>query len=371
MKSKTGNSTPFPEVSNTRYASLLEAVRVVLKYRVLYIELLHFVRDSKVNRALNNMEANVLKGLEDYCTLDELGVFVLYYESISHPFIQAIRSPGLEGRNALDLGPFFIKLKNHIKKLINSPSLLLDPKSDSLTASLTSQDSWRFPEAVAAVQDHAKTSDHIEELLIAFLTGALATWDRFASEYEADGPISRLTDAQRSMAWVPSTNDANEGALGQYRLYARANPRGTLLYFNSKTKCLKNNTQDFINYKLNTEPSQSHLRKLARDRDSFGIDRKRQANVMDEQIQLVNSKRIKIQEQARKKEARTRRTLEVNLILDLEELRGQSNATLKEQLARLALEDPLVPSFSQFNKAQLIEALVGAIERYKIKNLVT
>ena len=98
------------------------------------------------------------------------------------------------------MGPFFIKLKNHIKKLINSPSLLLDPKSDSLTASLTSQDSWRFPEAVAAVQDHAKTSDHIEELLIAFLTGALATWDRFASEYEADGPISRLTDTQRSIA---------------------------------------------------------------------------------------------------------------------------------------------------------------------------
>ena len=91
---------------------------------------------------------------------------------------------------------------------------------------------------------------------------------------------------------------------------------------------------------------------------------------MDEQIRLVNSKRIKIQEQARKKEARTRCTLEVNLILDLEELRGQSNATLKEQLTRLALEDPLVPSFSQFNNAQLIEALVGAIDRYKIKNLI-
>ena len=368
MKANTGYLTPFPEVSNTRYASLLEAACVVFEIRFNLIDLLNFVRDLKVNRTFNNMEANVMKGLQDPCTLDELGVFVLYHEAISHPFIQTIQSPGLEGFNALDLGPFFLQVKSHIKSLIDAPSLLLSSESDPSKAILGSLDSWHHPKAVASVQEYAKTSDHIKELLLAFLSGALTTWERFMSEYNEDGLISKLNEDLKALAWTPSTNDANEGALGLYRLYARSNPRGTILYFNSKAKFLKNNTQDFIDTLLTTKSDQSHLRSRARARDSAGIDRKRQADVIEEQTQLVQAKWIKIQEQIRKKEEKNRRTLEVSLVLDPEEVRRLSNAGLQGQLARLALEDPGVPSFSQMGKSQLLQTLLSALDRYKNKN---
>ena len=100
------------------------------------------------------------------------------------------------------------------------------------------------------------------------MKGALTTFERFASEFEEEGLLSRLTEDQKRAAWVPTTNDANEGALGRYRLSVRAAPRVTNEYFNSLNKHYYNNTQDFMEGVLTSFESQSHLRRVARARDA-------------------------------------------------------------------------------------------------------
>ena len=141
MNKHIGCSKPFPEVSNTRYSSLLEAACVVFENKQQFIELLYIVRDSKVSRTLNNIEANILKGLEDPCTLSEIAVFVLYYEAVSLPFIRLVHGSGLECQNGLDLGPLFLNVKEHIKKLIEKPSFLTSSSSSPSFAILYGSES--------------------------------------------------------------------------------------------------------------------------------------------------------------------------------------------------------------------------------------
>ena len=50
----------------------------------------------------------------------------------------------------------------------------------------------------------------------AFLKGASSTWDRFTSEFVPGGMIDEATDLEKDLAWMPATNDLNEGALGSY-----------------------------------------------------------------------------------------------------------------------------------------------------------
>ena len=188
------------------------------------------------------------------------------------------------------------------------------------------------------------------------------------SEFEEEGLLSRLTEDQKRAAWVPTTNDANEGALGRYRLSVRAAPRVTNEYFNSLNKHYYNNTQDFMDGVLTSFESQSHLRRVARERDAAGIDRKRQAAVIGDLMKQVEIKRIKLENRSRRKEERLKLTKEVVLIFNFDELRGLSNVRLKEQLARLALEDPDVPSYGLMNKSQLLETLSLALDRFKSRN---
>ena len=52
--------------------------------------------------------------------------------------------------------------------------------------------------------------------LTAFFAGAEDAWIRFTEEYAPGGCIASLTPTQRKRAFMPTTNDANEGALGHY-----------------------------------------------------------------------------------------------------------------------------------------------------------
>ena len=58
---------------------------------------------------------------------------------------------------------------------------------------------------------------HLKQIFIAFLEGVLMTWKRFSAEFAADGEIAKLTDHERFLRWMPTTNDANEGTLGESR----------------------------------------------------------------------------------------------------------------------------------------------------------
>ena len=61
---------------------------------------------------------------------------------------------------------------------------------------------------------HSGKIPHFATLFHAFMKGNLPTWERFSSEFKAGGKIAVATDAERRLAWVPATNDANDGSLG-------------------------------------------------------------------------------------------------------------------------------------------------------------
>ena len=57
---------------------------------------------------------------------------------------------------------------------------------------------------------------HLKELISAFFEGALTTWHRFTAEFTPGRLIDMSSIDEKDKAWMPSTNDANEGALGSF-----------------------------------------------------------------------------------------------------------------------------------------------------------
>ncbi|KAF8801495.1 hypothetical protein BYT27DRAFT_7235736 [Phlegmacium glaucopus] len=88
---------------------------------------------------------------------------------------------------------------------------------------------------------------HLKPALVAFCTGALVTWKCFTSEFAPGGLIDEATQEERDLAWMPSTNDINEGALGSFRVLMRRQPQLTLLQYNAQTMFFQNNTGAFMN----------------------------------------------------------------------------------------------------------------------------
>jgi len=56
------------------------------------------------------------------------------------------------------------------------------------------------------------TFPHICGLLTAFFKGAEETWKQFTSEFTPGGLIDQSTAEEKEPAWMPATNDINEGA---------------------------------------------------------------------------------------------------------------------------------------------------------------
>jgi hypothetical protein len=54
------------------------------------------------------------------------------------------------------------------------------------------------------------------------------TWEWFTEEYKPDGKIAHLSSNECQRAFMKTTNDDNEGALGAYRVGARRAPSMTL-----------------------------------------------------------------------------------------------------------------------------------------------
>ena len=95
--------------------------------------------------------------------------------------------------------------------------------------------SWKRPDAMHAI--HAMHAEgklpHLKQIFIAFLEGVLTTWKRFSAEFAADGEMAKLTDHERFLRWMPSTNDANEVALGEWRTFSCRFPTEGLSLFNA------------------------------------------------------------------------------------------------------------------------------------------
>ncbi|KAL5476721.1 hypothetical protein ACEPAI_2907 [Sanghuangporus weigelae] len=200
----------YPQTSSTRYSSYLDAAAETLAHLSFYIGFMKYIEFSKKNPGLNHMESNVLKALNDPLTLTELTCFALYREAVSVPYIASVHGTGLENVNALELGPLLQKVKSHINKLIDDPTIITSPDSSPQAATLSGNEAWDRPDTMRSIQNLIAESKlpMLEDLFKAFLWGALDTWERFSAEFNNDGAIAALTEGERQQVWMPRCRSA-------------------------------------------------------------------------------------------------------------------------------------------------------------------
>ncbi|KAL5528602.1 hypothetical protein ACEPAF_7738 [Sanghuangporus sanghuang] len=366
---KTGRSITYPDVTNTRYSSHLEASAETLAHLDIYLEYVdEQVRFSKEKPGLNHLETNVLKGLQDPPTLTEHACMALYREAVSIPYIQSIRSGSLEDVNALQLGSLLQKVQDHIRKLINSPQIVLSCDNPQ-SAILNGNEYWNRPDTIKAIQILITDGrlPHLEGLFKAFLSGSLAVWKRFSSEFSEDGMIVELTEQEKDLAWMPTTNDANEGALGSYREFARKNPNGTVQLFNALFRYRRNNTENFIQKVLTGEEEQKFLRKRQREDDVQRPDRKRRKEVVDERRCEAATKKQKYELSESRRKEREERVRRTEVELDCNVIEQMTVARLDQQLAKFKslYKDLQWIATSSLNKEQKRSLVLSWLEKHE------
>jgi hypothetical protein len=361
-KKHVGIPFTFPDTSNNRFQSYCYASAALLLYLQFFRQFLDHLRITKQNGKLNHMESNLWKALHDPATLSELAILALYGEAVSYPYIKAIRSSSETGekQNMLDLGPLHQKVSTHIQTIITSPSNLLCENPSADTASLG--DEWQHPNIFKSIRD--LDLPYLEELLVAFFTGAEETWTRFTSEFAPDGLIDAATTEERDLAWMPATNDENEGALGSFRKLIRQQPQLTMQGYNGLTMFFRNNTQLFMEAKFTADEDYKFLHKVARETGS-GEQAWRKAGVDhrdDRQSRLIEKRKKK----EKKAQENAERIAGTAIILDKQIVSNLKGNHLLDQIK--VFKDAGAPNLQGALPKYADEkrqALVNAVELYK------
>lgn len=360
-----GLTFTFPDTSNTRFGSYLDAAAELISKLNFYLKFIEHIRNCKEKRNLNNVETNVKRALEDIPTIVEMAVLTLYREVISHPYITTVRGSGLEEKNALEMGPFHRQVADHICKLIEDPELVLSPSAEPSQAILGAYTHWKSPDAVKAVHDLVPQLPYIREIFVSFLRGALKTWKRFSAEFAPDGEIKQLTEIEKKKFWMPTTNDANEGVLGEWRSFSRRYPCGSLSLFNAISTFRHNNTQDFMDHVLKSSEDQAFLRGEGRTRVDGRSDANKRKLVAEEMVVESEAKRLKGENNAVKKRLRTEHLANLQLVTDGAELAKMTTNELKDQLAKYKAIDKIAKAQTYIRKKDdLLRVVSEAAERY-------
>ena len=356
---EAGIPLSFPDTSNVRYQSHCDGGAVLIQHHKKFLEFLEFVCDSKEKPGLNNMEQNLYLALQDPPTLTELATLALYAQAVSHPYMAQIRSSA--NINMLDLGPLHKQVEEHIQKLIDNPELLLSSGTSCIDATLDGSE-WERPDAIAKILEMRPELPHLADVLVAFLKGALATWKCFTTEFVPGGIIDQASEEQKDLAWMPATNDVNEGILGSYRVFMRGKPNTTLHAFNAQAMYKQNDTQDFMDKNF-TEEDHAYVRKMARAIDESGLEKKRKKELIQAQKKQVAEKRTKSQQRTQKKTARAIKLSKAELKWNEEDIPNLRGQKLLDQFAAFKLMGAPFPKKSTDvkNVAQKRAAIIAAI----------
>lgn len=357
---------PFPDVANARFQSHSNAAAELILHLKKYVELLEWIRTRKEKQRFSHVESNLYKALNDLATITELVVLALYAQVITHPYMRQVRRPEGEEVNMLDLGPLHEKLKEHLRRIIANPELLLAIDATYVTGALDGKQ-WENPDVMKAIADLVHTLPHLKPVLVAFFTGALTTWERFTAEFAPGGLIDRATPDQKRRAHMPTTNDPNEGQLGSLRQYARKTSNFALHRYNALKMYKRNGTEAFL-AKHATPELMQYIHKLARERDSSKLEAKRRQDLAARADADVEAKRAK---QKKKDDKAAQVTKEIEQTPWVEEhsmVDSMKVPALKIQLEKYRSRVTDIPKKSEINKLKrpgLIELLKHVLDQYK------
>jgi hypothetical protein len=360
-----GYRIPFPDTSNIRYQSHCLAATELITHLSYYIKFLEQVRNKKENGRLNHMEQNLYDALHDIPTLTELCVLSIYSEWVGILYNINARDGD---KNACDMGPDHDEVKKTIRKYITTPSHLLDPDFSKPLVGLFGIP-IQHPEALYAIHAMKHKLPHLKGVLVAFLTGALETWECFTSEFAADGIIANATAEERAKAWMPTTNDHAEGSLGDLRVWFRKAPNMTLEGFNDRKMYKKNNTKGYMADEFTPELHML-VKQKARVKGKNGAETLAELGAADKAAAAAN----KVRRDATQEKKKTRKAaLDAKLAalvpeMDPSKLREKSRTVpvIELQLEFHRITDSAIPKKSALkNKAAKLEALLQAVERVK------
>ncbi|KAJ7648668.1 hypothetical protein DFH06DRAFT_1095461 [Mycena polygramma] len=340
--------------------------------------LFHIWFEDKLGRSFTNVEKNVYDGLLDPATNTELLVLAAYGQAISRPYLGQVRGPNCEYTNVLDLGPLHARVKDHCRAIIANPDLLLAPGASYVKGSMDGR-LWDNPEIMYRIQSIAATLPRVRECLVVFFAGALETWIRFSVDYEEGGTIANLTPAQRERANMPTTNDANEGTLGERRTGSRHAPNMSLHQHNARKMYKRNDTKSYRRCFL-VPRTLRVFRAKARMVDSSGLTRRNRKAQQDFDTAAVAVKHTKDKVKVAKVKAVTAILDSLTPWLTAGRVRldpvSQKEPTNKEMDLQLAwhrrAEGPLpkgteseIPQISKLaTKALKRDALIAAVHRF-------
>ncbi|KAF8801016.1 hypothetical protein BYT27DRAFT_7216447 [Phlegmacium glaucopus] len=226
----------------------------------------------------------------------------------------------------LDLGDFHHKVYKHMQDLIDNPDLLIGSDATHITGSLDGEE-WQNPKVMAAIMEMMPELPLLRDLLVAFLVGGKETWERFISEFAPGGLIDEATAEEKERAWMPSTNDVNEGALGSFHVLMRRQPQLTLLSHNALAMFFQNDTAAFMKEKFTEAEDYAFLHKLAQE--SGGEEKKWRKEQVQFQEAKCASKLVNSKQKVTENAARIAGT---GLILDKEKVVALKGQALKDQL---------------------------------------
>ncbi|KAF8960711.1 hypothetical protein BDZ97DRAFT_1597629, partial [Flammula alnicola] len=127
---------------------------------------------------------------------------------------------------------------------------------------------------------------------VAFFRGALATWERFSSEFAPGGLIDESSAEEKHLAWMPATNDINEGALGAYRVVTRGKPSMTLHQYNALAMFRHNDTQAYMDAVFTCD-DHIYIMREARRLDASGIEAVRRKELVDFRVEVARIRKEK------------------------------------------------------------------------------
>ncbi|KIJ12215.1 hypothetical protein PAXINDRAFT_83254, partial [Paxillus involutus ATCC 200175] len=304
LEVQLGYFLPWPDTSNTQYQSHCNGASAWLVYGPLYSPYLKIIRDRKDTRSFTNIEQNVYNAFKCTKTAEEMACLSTWGNCIGHPYMRQVRGHFRDFSNALDLGPLHAKLLSHLNSLSTNLDLILAPDTTYHEATFDGKP-FEHLEAFYIIQTMARDTEtypNLRPLLKAFLQGAIKTLVRFTTEFAPGGAITNSTPAQRGLACMETTNDANEGALGTLRITLRRAPRMSLVQLNAQLKYKKNNTGRFVKTYLGPT-ARKFLRRKARILRTLGLEKKRRCAQVAYDKKVVQKHRDDDKRRAAQKDA--------------------------------------------------------------------
>ncbi|KAF8215157.1 hypothetical protein K438DRAFT_2123935 [Mycena galopus ATCC 62051] len=322
----------FPKTNQTRFGSHGDAACELIARRDIYCEFLEAIKDLKSRPGWTNIEKNVHDALNDGPTLTELAVLSIYHLFIAIPYTRRVREPEEVALNAISLGPLHAEIQDHCAMLLETPELVLDFDDEQYRMATFDGQPVARGEVMVKIKKlyHSGKLPYLREMFVRFLEGAKSTWIRFSSEFAPGGLIDGLSDAEKGRIWLPATNDRNEGALGSFIVYMRANPTAALAMFK------RNQTQGFMDMWFSPEDHQYTMR-AARNLDASGLERKRKELQMEYNRRILAEKAQKVADAAAKA-AEIRDRLDTTVLISrVEDIyrKGMTRDKLQDQLEKL------------------------------------